>query len=156
MNSNVHRYIVEQLAASGFVVLAARMAFILRPDIWATRMNCGMDFTDAIPKLREFIGSLPGVMLLEIQLEGSPGWAMFATRSTDMLTQRLEWITGESLKGLRPLTEVKPKPAGRAVEDADPIPSWPCIERTERLRALGIKDELASGNTAFPPRRSSL
>ncbi len=81
---------------------------------------------------------------------------MFATRSTDMLAQRLQWITGESLKGLRPISEAKPAPVPRPLDDANAIPTWACAERTRRLQALGLDDELATGGTKFPPRRSSM
>jgi hypothetical protein len=156
VNSKVQRYVIEQLAAAGFAVLSARVAFKLRPDVWASAMNCGGDFSEALPKLRQYVGSLPGVSLFETQMESTPDWVMVATRSTNMLSQRIEWVTGESLNGLRPVTEVKPTVAPRAVDDADRIPSWPCTERTERLRALGIQDDLASGTTKFPPRRAGL
>ena len=74
MNSKVSQYAVQQLAAAGFAIMSARVAYKLRAgDLWISRMNAGGDFGEALPKLRQFLGSLPGVVLLEIQLDGAPG-----------------------------------------------------------------------------------
>ena len=155
MNDKVQRYIIEALAATGFCILAARVAFMLRPDVWATRINCGGDFSEAIPKLRQFLGALPSVSTLEVQLEGSNDWALVAFRSQNALMERIEQITGERVKAVRPwAAEAPAQPILQA--DGDPIPSWPCIARTEALRKAGIPDETYRQPARFAPPRKSL
>lgn len=152
MNTKVQKFVIEALAMTGFAVLGARIAFLLRPDIWATRMNAGVDFTDAQRRLHEFLLSLPGVALFEIQLAGSDDWHLVATRSTSDLHNRIEQIVGLSVTGLRPWATVDPAPAQPVLQvDGDPLPSWPCIARTEALRKAGISDE-----TYRPPARFAL
>lgn len=45
MNSKLRKYTIEQLASTGFVLLDHKVAFKLRPDIWATPTNCMCDMT---------------------------------------------------------------------------------------------------------------
>lgn len=157
MNDKVQRYLIEALAMTGFCILASRIAFMLRPDVWATRMNCSGDFSLAIPKFKTYLGSLPGVSMLEAQLEGSDDWAIVAFRSQSALMERIEQITGYKAIGMRPLAEPKPAPAAKVDSDPDPIPPYPCVERTERLLAAGIKDDPSYKQPPrFPPKRSSL
>lgn len=156
MNDKVQRYLIESLAMTGFCILASRIAFMLRPDVWATRMNCSGDFSLAIPKFKTYLGSLPGVSMLEAQLEGSDDWAIVAFRSQSALMERIEQITGYRVISIRPLTELKPMPAA-VVADPDPLPNYPCVERAERLLAAGIKDDPSYKQPPrFAPKRPSL
>jgi len=152
VNSKVQQYIIEALAMTGFAVLSAGIAFLLRPDIWATRLNVGCDFTDALKRLHEYLLSLPGVALFEIQLAGSDDWCLLATRSTSDLHNRIEQIVGLSVTGLRPWAAEAPAPAKPVLQvDGDPIPGWPCIARTEALRKAGIPDETYRQPVRFAP-----
>lgn len=157
MNDKVQRYIVEGLAMTGFCVISAGIAFRLRPDIWATRLNAGTSFSDAQRRLHEYLLSLPGVILFEIQLAGSDDQHLLATRSTDDLLARIEHITGDAVTGLRPWATVDPTPAQPVLQaDGDPIPGWPCTARTEALRKAGIADETYRQPARFAPPRKSL
>lgn len=154
MNFKIEQYIIEQLAAYGFAILSARIAFMLRPDIWATRFNCGTDFNSA--KRDRCLESL-GMKSLEIQLNDRDDWMVVAFRSQDALTERIEWITGERVTALRPIVAARPAPAAVADADPNPIPNWACSERTERLAAAGItEDPSFKQPSRFAPRRSSL
>ncbi|MBI4293634.1 MAG: hypothetical protein HY661_19330 [Betaproteobacteria bacterium] len=155
MNSNVQRYIIEQLAMTGFAVLAARIAFKLRPDIWTTRLNCGSDFNEAIPKLKQYLGSLLDLQIFEIELAGSIDSARLATRSTDNLIARIQWVTGEAVKRFGPVAEPKPVAVPAVAQGEDPIPNYACEERTRRLAELGLPDNLRRP-TSFPRKHSSL
>lgn len=157
MNSKVQRYLIEALAMTGFCVLNAGIAFQLRPDIWATRMNAGGDFSDAHRRLHERLLSLPGVILFEIQLAGDDDWHLVATRSTSDLHARIEQITGLAVTGLRSWAAVDPAPSQPVLQaDGDPIPIWPCIARTEALRKAGIADETYRQPARLAPPRKSL
>lgn len=156
MNSKVQRYVIEALAMSGFCVLGAQIAFMLRPDIWVTRFNCGTEFNELNAKVRQFLQTLPGVMLLEVQLEGSDDWAIVAFRSQSALTERIEWIVGKRVKGVRPIAEPKSAPAAKVDSDPNPLPPYPCVERTRRLEEAGLPDTLHKLPPRFAPKRSSL
>ena len=164
MNTKVQAYIVEQLAFAGFCVITAGIAFLLRPDIWATRLNVGGDFTDALKRLHEYLLSLPGAVFdpadryrlaaaaRDLQLAGSDDWCLLATRSTSDLHNRIEQIVGLSVTGLRPWAAEAPAPAQPVLQvDGDPIPGWPCIARTEALRKAGIPDETYRQPARFAP-----
>ena len=47
MNSKVQRYIVEQLASTGFAILDFQVAFKLRPDIWIVSFGARNDFDES-------------------------------------------------------------------------------------------------------------
>lgn len=155
MNGKTERYIIEQLAFTGFCLLDSKIAYELRRDIWATVFNARGDFVRG--EILKFLSGLPGVMLLEIQLEGSDGWAIVAFRSQGALMERIEQITGFKAIGMRPLTELRPMPAAVVDSDPNPLPNYPCVERTERLLAAGIKDDPSYKQPPrFAPKRSSL
>lgn len=152
MNSKVETYIRDQLAFSGFAIASANIAYRLRGgDLWQTRIEVGFDFTEAIPKLRQFLNSLPLVSMLEVQLESADDWAIVAFRSQNGLMDRIEQITGERVKAVRPVAEPTPEPLKATVTDPNPIPDWPCLERTERLRAAGIEDTMFKQPQRFAP-----
>lgn len=91
MNSSVGRYITEALASSGLAVLDSRHAYRLRPDIWPTAVQCGCDWTEALPKLGNFLQQR-GVKPFRAAIGGQTAHVAAWTKKD--LAQRLTWITG--------------------------------------------------------------
>ncbi|MBX9905507.1 MAG: hypothetical protein K2Y31_14230 [Burkholderiales bacterium] len=155
MNSKLERYVIESLAATGFCVVNASAAFRLRPDLWATRFDCGTSFNSDPGNVAKFLYSIEGVSLLEIQFSDRPDWSPLATRSEADLPSRIQYITGQQIVGLRPYSGGKAAPAPAAKVDTDnPIPGWACAERTRRLEEAGLPDNLHKPPQRFAGKRT--
>lgn len=92
MNSKLKRYAIEQLASTGFVLLDYKQALMLRPDIWATPMNCMCDVL--LDQQAEIGLARLGAILFEAMVPGENITMRGATRSMRGLAQRIEQITG--------------------------------------------------------------
>ena len=86
-------YTHQCIAASGIAVMQPRIAYELRPDLWASDQDCFMTFRKA--------QNVEGVQRMTVTFEGY-GPVLVLARSLDNLEQRLQWIVG------RPVLELKP------------------------------------------------
>lgn len=80
-------YTHQSLAASGIVVMNARIAWQLRPDLWASAQDCYLSFRrqqDA-DRVHRVVSTFP-----------TYGEVLVMARSLDSLDKRLEWIVGEA------------------------------------------------------------
>jgi hypothetical protein len=88
------RYGNESLAASGIAVWNSQIAMTLRPDLWSSGVDCGMDFGRLYS--RQVIDShLDGKChTCFVTLEGIDARVKVLARSLDMIAKRVEWLTG--------------------------------------------------------------
>lgn len=86
-------YVHQCIASSGLAVMDSRIAWQLRPDMWASDQDCFMTFRKA--------QNVEGVQRMTATFEGY-GPVLVLARSLDQLAQRLQWIVG------RPVLELKP------------------------------------------------
>lgn len=86
MSTKTQQYAHQSLAACGFAVMNSQVAWRLRPDLWASAQDCGMDFTSKL--------SIPDTQRLSVKLLGLDTPVVVLTRSLDQLEQRIEWVTG--------------------------------------------------------------
>lgn len=93
MSSRSVSYARQCLAAQGFVILDPRLAYELRPDLWAGGQDCAITFSR-----RQL---LEGTQRIVASVDGY-GSVLIAARSLDNLAQRLEWIVGAKVSELRP------------------------------------------------------
>lgn len=91
MTTKTKQYAHQALAASGFVVMSSVVAWRLRPDLWPSGQECAMDF-------KRF--DIEGTQRMTADLEGV-GTVMVLTRSTDMLADRIHWVTGYQVRALK-------------------------------------------------------
>lgn len=103
MSSRSVSYARQCLAASGFAILDPRIAYELRPDLWASGQDCAITFS------RKQV--LEGTQRIVATVEGV-GQVVVAARSLDNLAQRLEWIIGRKVSDIRPVVaEAAPQEA---------------------------------------------
>jgi len=95
-------YTHQCVAASGIAVMDARIAFELRPDLWASDQDCFMTFRKA--------QKVEGVQRLAVTFEGY-GPVLVLARSLDNLAKRLEWIVGRPVLALKPAEPEAPPTA---------------------------------------------
>ena len=95
-------YTHQCVAASGIAVMDARIAFELRPDLWASDQDCFMTFRKA--------QKVEGVQRLTVTFEGY-GPVLVLARSLDNLAKRLEWIVGRPVLDLKPAEPEAPPAA---------------------------------------------
>lgn len=97
------KYARQAIAASGLVILDPRIAFELRPDLWASAQDCRLTFRRT--------QKLEGTHRVTATLEDY-GDVLVCTRSLDALEQRIQWIAGRPVVGVKPAeTEAAPPPA---------------------------------------------
>lgn len=155
MNSKLKQYIIESLAHTGFVIADPGVALIMRPDIWASPANAASDFSE--PKLEAFLSERG--LLFTATLDGGKK-LHGATRSIHMLAERIEWIVGHVVTGIKLVDSFSdlsnPQPPTKAVMADDggaalralaakEPPSWDCRERKEIMAArqkLGLVVEV--------------
>lgn len=109
MNSKLSRYLTEALAASGCAVVDYRTAYALRPDIWATPLNAGGDFSYTPEKLDQLLERLGAKLYVVDFADGSS--ARVAARFAHMLAERIEWLTGRAVRKVRTYEAAKPETA---------------------------------------------
>ena len=141
MTTKTQQYAIQSLAASGFAVMRSTVAWQLRPDLWGSAQECGMDFGKAF---------VEGAKRLNVTLEGV-GSVQLLTRSTDLLAERIQWVTGIKVLKIeeekpavpvqekQPLTEGQKKAAERLQElkklAAQDLPAHDCALRRDILAA---------------------
>lgn len=110
MNSKVARYLTEALASAGCAVVDSQTAYKLRPDIWASAINAGSDFSEASPaKLDQLMERLSARLYVADFSDG--GSARVAARSAHMLAERIEWQTGKVVRAVRLFESPQPEAA---------------------------------------------
>lgn len=114
---NSHVYAHTGLATAGLAVMSHRIAYELRPDLWASQQDCGIDFS------RKFEATNVHRMLVTIEGYGT---VLVLTRSLDRLAERIEWIVG------RPVLDL-----GIAAPETPPAPK-PDLLRREQINAERI------------------
>ena len=102
MTSRSTWYTHQCVAASGIAVMDSRIAYELRPDLWASDQDCFMTFRKA--------QKVEGVQRLTVTFEGY-GPVLVVARSLDNLAKRLEWIVGRPVLALKPAEPEAPPTA---------------------------------------------
>ena len=102
MTSRSTWYTHQCVAASGIAVMDSRIAYELRPDLWASDQDCFMTFRKA--------QKVEGVQRLTVTFEGY-GHVLVVARSLDNLAKRLEWIVGRPVLALKPAEPEAPPTA---------------------------------------------
>ena len=87
MSTKTKQYAIQSLAACGFAVMRSTVAWQLRPDIWSSAQECGMDFSRI---------DVEGAQPISVTLAGI-GIVPVLARSLDRLAERIEWITGHQV-----------------------------------------------------------
>jgi hypothetical protein len=158
MNTKVSEYVIRQLAATGFAVIDHVIARELTHDlIWASANNNYGDFAQSQQKIEKFLRTLPRVEILEIQFVGAESWVMVATRSSDMLSERIKHVVGIDVAAVRPFTgrrAVEAKEQRAAATDEPP--SHACAARAEYFAERNLRDPKFDPATTFPPKRQGL
>lgn len=124
-----HNYLVQALGATGFCVLDTRIAFELRPDLFASQQ-------EALATLREPNPPIRGVHRVTAEISGF-GKVLVLTRSMDRLAERISWVTGREVVsvGMAP-----PRPKAEATPTAATTAGAEARQRREKLRALAAED----------------
>lgn len=154
MSTLTQRYASQCMAGAGFAIMDSRLAWQLRPDLWASAQDCALS--------GGWKQDMPGASRMQADIEGL-GLVAVLTRSADNLAQRIEWVTGAKVKDVQeaPAAEDQPKAssqswqehAKRAADEklarlrelaAQEPPSHDCHVRREILRA---RNELAAIGT---------
>lgn len=135
MNSKLRRYAIEQLSSTGFVLLDSKHAFALRPDIWSTPIDCGVDLTltqkDEMELLRLNVVLFKAVSVgLGLSIRG-------ATRSMRDLERRIEFVTSLIISNVTVVDDFS-----LSVKSHDPVRIETPIKQDniEALRALALQD----------------
>lgn len=120
MSTKANKYIIESLAATGFVIIDSTIACTLRPDIWAHGMEAAGDFS---PKFFRPLQHL-GVQEFFIRLEGRSSRLNMLARSGIDLAYRVEVVTGMRVLELFSKQEMhgvatEPVAPARASKDED-------------------------------------
>lgn len=118
-------YTLQSIAASGLAVMDSRIAWQLRPDLWAGAQDCAFTFrtqqkADCVHRV---VATFP-----------TYGDVLVMARSRDSLEKRLEWIVGEaptSIADWHPdVPEVSPQLAAKREFNRKEV------ERLEALRKV--------------------
>ncbi len=129
MTTRSTRYMHQCLAASGIAVMDSRIAWQLRPDLWASAQDCGLSFRrqQNADRVHRVVATFP-----------TYGEVLVMARSLDSLEKRLEWIVGEaptSMDDWHPeVPAVSPQLAARQAFNKKEI------ERLEVLRKVAIQE----------------
>ena len=118
-------YTHQCVASSGIAVMDPRIAYELRPDLWASDQDCFMTFRKA--------QKVEGVQRLTVTFEGY-GPVLVVARSLDNLAKRLEWIVGRPVLDLKP-AEAEGLPAVRTDFNQREVNAKEA-ERLEQVRKL--------------------
>ena len=146
MTTKTQLYAIQSLAACGFAVMRSTVAWQLRPDLWSSAQECGIDFSGKV--------ALEGVTRVNVTLDGvgvGVGVVPVLTRSMGHLAERIQWITGYMVLNIEedqpaapvqekpPLTEGQKKAAERLQElkklAAMELPAHDCARRKDILSA---------------------
>ena len=129
MSTITKRYAAQCLSGSGFAILDSRIAWQLRPDLWASGQDCAMS---------GWAIEVPGTVRISVEIAGY-GRVRILTRSTDNLARRIEWIVGAKVEHLEEVSEAE-KPSDHQVEWRSAVAARAEAERLEKLRALAAQE----------------
>ncbi len=99
MSDRSTSFALQCLAASGIAIMDPRIAYELRPDMWASLQDCAITFRKKQKADR--------VLRMTATLEGI-GPVLVLARSLDQLAQRLEWVIGRAVLDLKPAEAESP------------------------------------------------
>ncbi|MDY0012844.1 MAG: hypothetical protein RBS40_08140 [Rhodocyclaceae bacterium] len=119
---NTRAYALNSLATTGLAIMNPRIAYELRPDLWASLQDCAIDFS------RKFEAA--NVHRLVATFEGY-GPVKVLARSADNLAKRLEWIVGQKVLELGPA-----EPEATPVLKHDPMRHAAEAKAAERMAYL--------------------
>jgi hypothetical protein len=125
------KYARQAIAASGLTILDPRIAFELRPDLWASAQDCRITFRRA----QKFEGTHRVTATIE-----DYGDVLVCTRSLDALEQRIQWIAGRRVLAVKP-----------AEADAVPPPATPQLHRQAQSKEVERLAELEKLAAQEPP-----
>lgn len=129
MSTITKRYVAQCLAGSGFAVLDSRIAWQLRPDLWASGQDCAMS---------GWAIDVPGTVRMSAEIAGY-GRVRILARSADNLAQRIEWIVGAKVEHLEAVSEAE-KPSDDQAAWQSAVAARAEAERLEKLRALAAQE----------------
>lgn len=122
MSDRSSSFALQCLAASGIAIMDPRIAYELRPDMWASLQDCAITFRKNQKADR--------VLRMTATLEGL-GPVLVLTRSLDQLAQRLEWIVGRTVRELKPAD-----PEAPATERPNLLHKEAKAKETERMEQV--------------------
>jgi hypothetical protein len=106
--------------------MAPQIAWKLRPDLWASGQDCGLD----MHPLR-----IDGAHRVSVKLAGLDAPVLVLTRSMDDIAIRIQWITGHRVLAIADYTE-RPVP----VATTSPDPAAYRQARIEYLKRLALQE----------------
>jgi len=121
-------YAHQCIAASGLAIMASRIAWELRPDLWSGAQDCAITFRKKqnVDGVQRVVATFP-----------TYGEVLTLARSLDNLEKRLEWIVGEAPTAIADwqpeVPAVSPKLAAKREANRKEI------ERLEELRKLATQ-----------------
>ncbi|MEN6630775.1 MAG: hypothetical protein ABFC42_14145 [Sulfuricella sp.] len=124
---NRSSYAFDCLAASGLAVMSPAIAYELRPDLWACVADCARTLNTQ--------AKVPGTQRMTATFDGLDPVLVLA-RSLDNLEQRLQWIVGRSVLGLKPADQ-EAQPADRVDFNRLSVNAKEA-ERLEQVRKLSL------------------
>jgi len=123
------KYARQAIAASGLAILDPRIAFELRPDLWASAQDCRITFRRA----QKFEGTHRVTATIE-----DYGDVLVCTRSLDALEQRIQWIAGRRVLAVKPAeADAVPPPCDPSTTPAGPIEGGRAPGRAGEARRPG-------------------
>lgn len=131
MSHRSEKYARQAIAASGLVILDPRIAFELRPDLWASAQDCRITFRRA--------QKFEGTHRVTAMIEGY-GDVLVCTRSLDTLEQRIQWVAGRRVLSVKP-----------AEADAAPPLAVPPLHREAQSKEAERLAELKKLAALEPP-----
>lgn len=128
MTTKTQQYAIQSLAACGFAVMRSTVAWQLRPDLWSSAQECGIDFSGKV--------TLEGVIRVNVTLDGV-GVVPVLTRSMGHLAERIQWITGYMVLKIE-----EEKPAATVPDESRPMTAAQkkAAEHLQSLRKLAVQD----------------
>ena len=156
ISGKIQRATDEALAFAGLIVLGRQILFTLRRDLWSSPGNIASDYVWS--EIQKYVESIPGVKLYEVTFTGAESeWVPVAARSEESLADRIGWITGQHVAELREYHPVRvaEEKKHRAAEP-EPLPDYPCAERTRILAERAERDTKFDYATKVPPARRGL
>src|SRR5688500_3228028 len=111
METRIMQFIVQQLAATGFVLIDSSIAFESRPDLFGfNRANAGYAFNVPRTAILQYLRSLSRVNVIECQLDEQPEHLLLAFRATNPPIEHVEMVLGHRVTVIREIADEKPQP----------------------------------------------
>lgn len=129
MSHRSEKYARQAIAASGLVILDPRIAFELRPDLWASAQDCRITFRRA--------QKFEGTHRVTATIDGY-GEVLVCARSLDALEQRIQWVAGRRVLSVKPAeADAAPPPCGASTAPGGAIEGGRAPGRTAQARRPG-------------------